>query len=410
MNACLAGSSLVSFTVLALAWAGGSVSAPTADLGQSTARTESVVGLGRLSARRNNAAASRTASSHAATLESAGTESEPGPGLRRRTVVWLDTNACGGQPLRSLAQWAACRQLILQRMQSVMGPLPGPERRCALEPKIEQETDAGTFLRRLISYQVEPGQRLKAYLLVPKRVLNEALRAPAVLALHQTHALGPALVVGLANSPDDEYGVELAQRGYVVLAPPYPLLGEYQPELDRLGYQSGTMKAIWDNMRGLDLLSSLPFVKTDGFGVIGHSLGGHNGLFTAVFDERIQVVVSSCGLDSFLDYMDGDITGWTSGRYMPRLRAYKDRLEQVPFDFPEVLAALAPRACLISAPRGDTNFKWRSAAAVVQAARAVYALHGVPDRLQIEHPDCGHRFPPELRRRAYELLDAVLTR
>lgn len=328
--------------------------------------------------------------------------------LRRTNLVWLDPKACGGWPLRSVADWAACRAVILERLQSLMGPLPGPERRCPLEPQVEQETDAGSVVRRLVSYQVEPGQRLKAYLLVPKKVLTQGLRAPAVLALHQTHALGPRLVVGLGQSPDDEYGVELAHRGYVVLAPPYPLLGDYQPDLQRLGYASGTMKAIWDNSRGLDFLSSLPFVSTNRFGAIGHSLGGHNAVFTAVFDPRLHAVVSSCGLDSFLDYMDGDITGWTSVRYMPRLRAYKDRLDQLPFDFPEVLAALAPRACFLSAPKGDTNFKWRSAAAVVEAARPIYELHGVPDRLRIEHPDCGHRFPPEIRRQAYELVDALL--
>ena len=70
------------------------------------------------------------------------------------------------------------------------------------------------------------------------------------------------------------------------------------------------MKAIWDNIRGLDLLESLRFVKRGRYGAIGHSLGGHNAIYTAVFDQRIKVVVSSCGFDSYLDYYDGDpITG-----------------------------------------------------------------------------------------------------
>jgi cephalosporin-C deacetylase-like acetyl esterase len=90
----------------------------------------------------------------------------------------------------------------------------------------------------------------------------------------------------------------------VVLAPAYPLLADHQPDVRGLGFESGTMKAIWDNVRGLDLLASLPFVSTNrGFGAIGHSLGGHNGLFTAAFDERIRVVVTSCGFDSFRDFL-----------------------------------------------------------------------------------------------------------
>ena len=42
----------------------------------------------------------------------------------------------------------------------------------------------------------------------------------------------------------------------------------------------------------------------------GHSLGGHNSVYTAVLDDRIKVVVSSCGLDSFLDYYNGDEKNW----------------------------------------------------------------------------------------------------
>src|SRR4030095_8782113 len=145
---------------------------------------------------------------------------------------------------------------------------------------------------------------------------------PGALCLHQTHRAGNKVVVGLGDSPDDEYGAELACRGFVCIAPPYPLLADYQPDLQQLGYESGTMKAVWDNMRALDLLESLPFVRRGRFAAIGHSLGGHNAIFTGVMDPRIRVVVTSCAFDSFVDYMDGNITGWTQTRYMPRLHDY----------------------------------------------------------------------------------------
>jgi dienelactone hydrolase len=311
-------------------------------------------------------------------------------------------------PVRSIADWQKRRASILAAMQHVMGPLPGAQKRCPLEPLTIEEVDCGDFLRRKISYAAEPGSRVPAYLLIPKRVLADRLKAPAVLALHQTHPAGQKVVVGLGESPNDEYGVELARRGFVVLAPPYNRLADYWPDLKALGYESGTMKSIWDNVRGLDYLASLPFVKTNGFGAIGHSLGGHNGIYTAAFDERLQVVVSSCGLDSYLDYKDGNISGWTQDRYMPRLKDYATRLADVPFDFHEIIGALAPRVCFLSAPLGDTNFKWRSVDAVAEAAAAVYRLHGVPGNLQVAHPDCGHLFPSEMRERAYRLLEQHL--
>ncbi len=308
--------------------------------------------------------------------------------------------------VRSTNDWSLRRPTILRAMQEVMGPLPADNKRVPLDVKIEEEVDGGDYIRRFLSYASEPGGRVPAYLLVPKAALTSTKPFPGVLALHQTHPLGAKVVVGLGNSTNDEYGVELARRGYVVLAPGYPLLANYQPDLNRLGYESGTMKAIWDNIRGLDLLESLPFVRRGQFGAIGHSLGGHNAIYTAAFDERIKVIASSCGFDSYRDYQDGNITGWTSERYMPRLGRYAP--DNFPFDFHEIIAALAPRAVFINAPLGDTNFKWRSVAAVTTSARKVFSLHGAAEHLRVEHPDCGHLFPAQIRERAYALFDTML--
>jgi hypothetical protein len=173
-----------------------------------------------------------------------------------------------------------------------------------------------------------------------------------------------------------------------------------------LGYQSGTMKAVWDNVRGLDLLDSLPYVSSRGYGAIGHSLGGHNSIYTAVFDPRIKAIVSSCGFDSYQDYKGGDITGWTSVRYMPKLLDYP--LPDIPFDFHDMIAALAPRHCLISAPLHDANFRWRSVDRVVEAASRVYGLYQSTAHLRVLHPDCEHDFPCPQRQEAYELFEECL--
>ena len=315
-------------------------------------------------------------------------------------------------PVESKADWQKRRAEILRGMQEVMGPLPGRDKRCPLDPRIEQETDSGSYVRRFITYAAEPGSRVPAYLLIPKEGLRAKKKLPAVLALHPTDMeYGHRVLVEELRPNYRAYGRDLAERGYVVLAPPYPLMANYQPDLKALGYQSGTMKAIWDNLRGLDLLASLPFVKKGKFGAIGHSLGGHNAIYNAAFDSRITVVVSSCGFDSFLDYYGGDPAnwhperGWCQTRYMLRLADYRGRLAEIPFDFHELLGALAPRPVFINAPLRDANFRWQSVDAVVQAASAVYRLYGVPQNLQVKHPDCEHDFPPELREAAYRFLD-----
>src|SRR5205823_2314540 len=148
-------------------------------------------------------------------------------------------------------------------------------------------------------------------------------KVPAVLCLHGTNnAVGHGIVVGLGGTPNRAYAIELAQRGYVTLAPNYPLLAKYQPDLKKLGWESGTLKAVRDNRRGLDLL--------------------------------------------------------------------------------------APRHVLIIAPRKDSDFRADSVDRIAAAARPVFKRLGHEGRLMVEHPDCGHIFPPEMREKAYKLFDAVL--
>jgi dienelactone hydrolase len=169
------------------------------------------------------------------------------------------------------------------------------------------------------------------------------------------------------------------------------------------------MRAVWNNLRGVDLLVGLPEVDAGRIGVIGHSLGGHNAIFTAAFDERLRAVVSSCGFTPFPDYYGGDLAGWTSVTYMPRIRtAYGADPARVPFDFPEVIASLAPRGFFASAPERDDNFAVAGVRRAFAEARPIYALFDAADRLVLATPDAGHTFPPAQRQEAYDWLERVL--
>lgn len=305
------------------------------------------------------------------------------------------------------AEWALRRAEIVKGMETVMGPLPGAAKRCPLDLKIEEETDCGTYIRKLISYAAEPGGRVPAYLCVPKAATAQK-PAAAVLCLHPTeNNIGFKVVVGLGGKEHRQYAQELAERGFVTLSPSYVQLASYQPDLKALGYDSGTMKAIWDNIRGLDLLESLPFVaKERGFAAIGHSLGGHNSIYTAVFDSRIKVIVSSCGFDSFLDYYGGNLKGWTQERYMPRMTGYLGHPQDVPFDFYELIAALGGRTVFVNAPLRDKNFQHASVDRIAAAAAPVFKLLG--GRLSVVHPDTEHDFSDDARFEAYRVIESVL--
>lgn len=312
------------------------------------------------------------------------------------------------RPIRTATEWGQRRAHILHGMQLAMGPLPRPERPTPLDVEVVEEHESDGLVRRKLAYHTDrPDRRVSAWMLMPR----DARRLPAVLCLHQTTPRGKDSPAGLSDRATMHYALELARRGYVTLSPDYPSLGESEYDFDADDFASGSMVAIYDNMRAIDLLQSLPEVDPERIGCIGHSLGGHNGLFTAAFDERIKAVVTCCGFTRFARYMQGDLTGWTGPRYMPRIATdFGKSPERMPFDFTEVIAAIAPRAVHIVAPLEDDNFAVEGVRETVKAASPVYELLGAGDKLTVTYPDCGHDFPDGEREAAYGVLDAVLKR
>ncbi len=323
-------------------------------------------------------------------------------------------------PVKTAADWQNRRAHILEGMQEVMGPLPHPKPPVPLDVQVLEEHKHDGYTRRKIAYHTDdPKARIHAWLLLPlppgegrgegALSVGPHLR-PAVLCLHQTTVNGKDSPIGLTDRPTLHYAKELTKRGYVTLSPDYPSFGdskEYNFDPDK--YVSGSMKAIYDNIRAIDLLQSLPEVDANRIGCIGHSLGGHNTLFTAAFDERIKAAVTSCGFTTFHKYMRGDLKGWTSTRYMPLITTkYNRSPDRMPFDFTEVVAAIAPRAVFVMAPLHDDNFDIEGVREVTAAARPIYKLLGAADHLEAVHPDCAHDFPDAERKLSYEFLDRIL--
>lgn len=279
-------------------------------------------------------------------------------------------------------------------MQEVMGPLP-PRRTLALDVRVISTEQFDGYERRKIEFVAEPGDRVPAWLLLPE---PKSRKHPAAICLHQTTRSGKDEPAGIAGNPDLHYALELAKRGYVTLAPDYPNFGDYRFDPYEHGYASATMKGIVNHMRAVDVLVSLQDVEPDRIAAVGHSLGGHNSLFLAAFDPRIKAVVTSCGFTSFAKYYGGDLTGWSHKGYMPRIaEAYAKSPARMPFDFRDVLAAIAPRPVFVNAPLHDANF---DASGVDDAVRASGSK-----TITVVHPDAPHTFPREIRLQAWEWLD-----
>lgn len=320
--------------------------------------------------------------------------------------------------IKTSADWAQRREHILRHFQRVTGSLPSPLRRVPLDVKVVEEVKVGKLIRRKLTYQSDPTDRVSAYLFLPPKPAdppefpNDAVRIhgsswPAVLCLQQTTNAGKDEPAGIRGDPNLKYALELADRGFVTLAPDYPGFGEHAYDFNpQHGYVSGTMKAIWDNIRAVDLLEAIPEVDADRIGVIGHSLGGHNAIFTAVFEPRLKAVVSSCGFSSM---QKDDVPSWTGRTYMPLIASgFKNDPKLLPFDFHELIAAIAPRSFFASAATKDNDFDVTGVKDVLDAARPIYSLFGKADDLVGHYPEAGHSFPEQSRKLAYDFLDRAL--
>jgi dienelactone hydrolase len=307
-----------------------------------------------------------------------------------------------------------------------------PRAKADLAVRSIEETQAGAFVRRTVSYEVEPGERISAYVLSPKNLRG---RAPAVLCPHQTTQAGRKEPAGLAGNPELHTALRLVERGYVALT--YDALGFAErhdaasghygdaiPFYRRMPQWSLLGKMAWDLSRGVDYLQTLDFVDPQRIGSIGHSHGGITTLWGMALDERIRAGVSNCGFDTFR--IDGNLWRWSHATaLMPRLgfyvssphitmdnyRAVPDsEVIQVPFDQHMMLALIAPRPLLLSTSDDDFVFPnggWSARRSLARLA-PVYKALGAADRLEGHFFAAGHSFPAPVSARAYVWLDRWL--
>ncbi len=314
------------------------------------------------------------------------------------------------QRIKTTDDWNKRRLQILESTHLAMGNFPPGSISIPVTSREVAKTSYDEFEVMTIVLTSKNQVPIHADLYVPNFAKAKNAKLPAMLALHPTGSPGKKIIGGTSPKPNRQYANELAKRGYVVIAPDYPSFGDSSDhKFATDGFDSGTMLGIVNHKRCIDFLESVEFVDRDRIGVIGHSLGGHNAIFTAVHEPRLKVIVSSCGWTPFHDYYGGKIAGWTSDRYMPFLKTkFHLNADLVPFDFYELVAALAPRPFFSNAPKSDSNFDVDGVKKAIARARPIYSLFDATDNLRVTYPPCGHDFPSEIREKAYSFIDKAL--
>jgi len=231
----------------------------------------------------------------------------------------------------------------------------------------------------------------------------EGTRLPAVIWLHgNSYPLGYMWVYHNDLHPI----LALARAGYAVLAYDQSgfgsRMGEIGPFYDRYPHWSQMGRLVEDARAAIDALEKDPLVDPRRIYLFGFSLGATVGIYTASLDPRVQGVVSICGFTPMRTDTPGPKgrpgTGGVA-RYsyerplIPRLGLFVGHEAQIPYDFHELLAMIAPRPVLVVQPELDRDAIPADVRAAVQEARKVYGLYGAAARLALEEPWDYNRLP-----------------
>jgi len=142
---------------------------------------------------------------------------------------------------------------------------------------------------------------------------------------------------------------------------------------------------------------NMPAIRKDRVYVLGYSLGGTVALHAAALDERIAGVASFCGFTPLRADTDGKTTGgirrlWQWHALQPHLGLFDGREAEIPYDFDDVLALIAPRPCLVYSPKRDRDADFDEVKASVDRARRVWQTGGHAENLTHLTSDDVNRF------------------
>ena len=280
------------------------------------------------------------------------------------------------------------RKELQFNLRMAAGLYPWPEK-TPLHPKYEDVGEYDGYSVKKVMFESCPGLWSTGNLYLPRPTPK---KAPAIL-----NVIGHWEEQRLTRMDTADYPQQIAnfaKMGFICLVT--DMIGkvdsrqishDYGKGVKELWNSNGLGIQLWNNIRALDLLCSMPEVDADNLGVTGASGGGSQTLFLSLLDDRIKAAAP-------INMISLHMQGGCQCENAAGLRRHTDNTE--------MCAMLAPRALFLAGSDGDwtKNLETAELPAVLEA----YRQYGAEDMVEHFYQIAPHQYNEKTRHRVYSFF------
>jgi dienelactone hydrolase len=295
---------------------------------------------------------------------------------------------------------------------SLGGQWPEP---ADLHARVEHVEPKDGYRLETVSYEVEPGERVTSFLLLPEPAAA-AHPVPGICVWHQhagQYGNGKYEPAGLRGSAMHHTGVALAREGYAVLCPDALGFGDRVPgklhgaNLERFLFLKYVVrgkclawKNILDMRRHVDYLASRPEVRDDRLGCYGHSMGSTHTWLVGPWEPRLVALCGNCCLPTYAAIERTEILHCFPN-FVPGLYQYGDT--------PDTAALIAPRALHLNFGETDEGSPIEEVRRGIETIRQAYqATHAEGNFTSFIEAGAGHVLSEAMWDRVKQFFDRHL--
>ncbi|MFN0109505.1 MAG: alpha/beta hydrolase family protein [Blastocatellia bacterium] len=307
---------------------------------------------------------------------------------RRREIRHLDLTYSLPEYQTKEAWLARAAELRHQILVSA-GLWPMPEKQ-PIKATIFGKLDRGDYTIEKVFFESYPGFYVTGNLYRPKNVTG---KLPAVLCPHGHWAYGRLENQPLHSGP--ARAISFARQGYVAFS--YDMIGYNDSSAIShtfANHNSTGVEALWgvnllglqlwDSIRAVDFLLTLPEVDANRIACTGESGGGTQTFLLTAVDERIKLA-APVNMVSFI------MQGGSLCENAPNLRVDTNNVE--------IAALMAPRPMMLVSATGDWTKNMLTSE--FPAVKNIYRLFGAEDKLTAIQIDAAHNYNQASREAVY---------